>query len=123
MKQSPKFFNTAGPIQPEIYYNVDPLARIIPEMICCIQDRIICRRDKHIDILIEKLHENRVRCVIDSILEGENGIVNADLKTGDIEYVKDLGLIVCDKPLRIANAIYKEIINREYKLARLSSLW
>lgn len=28
MKQYPKFFNTAGPIKPEIHYNVDPLARI-----------------------------------------------------------------------------------------------
>ena len=28
MKQVPKFFNTAGPIQPDIHYNVNPLHRI-----------------------------------------------------------------------------------------------
>ncbi|MGN0048174.1 MAG: ATP-binding protein, partial [Bacteroides sp.] len=28
MRQIPKFFNTAGPIQPDIHYNVEPLSRI-----------------------------------------------------------------------------------------------
>lgn len=28
MRQVPKFFNTAGPIQPDIHYNIDPLTRI-----------------------------------------------------------------------------------------------
>lgn len=33
MKPVAKFFNTAGPIKPEIHYNVDPLARINVEEI------------------------------------------------------------------------------------------
>lgn len=33
MKQVAKFFNTAGPIRPEIHYNIDPLKRIdLPEV-------------------------------------------------------------------------------------------
>ena len=28
MRQVPKFFNTAGPIQPDIHYNIDPSTRI-----------------------------------------------------------------------------------------------
>ena len=28
MTRVPKFFNTAGPIQPDIHYNIDPLTRI-----------------------------------------------------------------------------------------------
>ena len=28
MRKVPKFFNTAGPIQPDIHYNIDPLTRI-----------------------------------------------------------------------------------------------
>lgn len=28
MIRVPKFFNTAGPIQPDIHYNIDPLTRI-----------------------------------------------------------------------------------------------
>ena len=28
MRKVPKFFNTAGPIQPDIHYNVEPLSRI-----------------------------------------------------------------------------------------------
>ena len=27
MRQVPKFFNTAGPIQPDIHYQVEPLSR------------------------------------------------------------------------------------------------
>lgn len=28
MRRVPKFFNTAGPIKPDIHYNIDPLTRI-----------------------------------------------------------------------------------------------
>ena len=31
----------------------------------------------------------------------------------DVQYVADMGLITLDKPRRIANAIYREIIPRE----------
>ena len=36
----PKFFNTAGPIQPDIHYNVDPLKRInLDEILDLIEQR------------------------------------------------------------------------------------
>lgn len=34
------------------------------------------------------------------------------LKDDDIQYVVDMGLVVRDKPLRIANAIYREVISQ-----------
>ena len=106
----------------EMRENRDRTIRIIPEMIYRAQERIIYRRDTHIDILIDKLREDRVRNVIAPILAGEDGDVEEHLRDDDIQYVVDMGLIVRDKPLRIANAIYKEIIPRELTWARQQTL-
>lgn len=94
----------------EMKENRDRSVRIIPEMMYRAQEKIIYRRDTHIDILIDKLREERVRNVIAPILANEDAEVESHLKDDDIQYVVDLGLIVRDKPLRVANAIYKEII-------------
>ena len=106
----------------EMKENRDRSIRIIPEMIYKAQERIIYRRDTHIDILIDKLREDRVRSVIAPILANEDGEVEQHLKEDDIQYVIDLGLIVRGKPLRIANAIYKEVIPRELTWARQQTL-
>ena len=98
--------------------NRDRSIRIIPEMIYRAQEQIIYRRDTHIDILIDKLREERVRRVIAPMLANEDAEVENLLKDDDIQYVVDMGLIVRDKPLRISNAIYKEIIPRELTWAR-----
>jgi len=102
--------------------NRDRSIRIIPEMIYRAQEQIIYRRDTHIDILIDKLREERVRNVIAPILANEDGEAETQLKEDDIQYVVDMGLIVRGKPLRIANAIYKEIIPRELTWARQQTL-
>ena len=102
--------------------NRDRSIRIIPEMIYRAQERIIYRRDTHIDILIDKLREERVRSVIAPILANQDGEVEQHLKEDDIQYVIDLGLVVRGKPLRISNAIYKEVIPRELTWARQQTL-
>ena len=51
--------------------NRDRSIRIIPEMIYKAQENIIYRRETHIDILIDKLREERVRRVIGPILANE----------------------------------------------------
>ena len=106
----------------EIRENRDRSIRIIPEMIYRAQENIIYRRDTHIDILIDKLREDRVRRVIAPILANEDAEVEHHLSDDDIQYVVDMGLVVRDKPLRIANAIYKEIIPRELTWARQQTL-
>lgn len=106
----------------EMRENRDRSIKIIPEMIYRAQERIIYRRDTHIDILIDKLREDRVRRVIAPILANEEGDVESRLKDDDIQYVVDLGLVVRDKPLRIANAIYKEVIPRELTWAKQETL-
>ena len=95
--------------------NRDRTVRIIPEMIYRAQERIIYRRDTHIDILIDKLREDRVRRVIEPMLSTEGKADESLIPNDDIQYVVDLGLIKRErgKPLRIANTIYREIIPRE----------
>lgn len=87
--------------------------RITSEMFDKAKENIINRRDVHIDILIDKLHEERVRRVIDPILANEEHAVESLLPEEDIQYVADMGLISLDRPRRIANGIYREIIPRE----------
>jgi len=89
----------------------DPSHNITADMVINAKEQIIQRRETHIDQLIEKLQEERVRKVIEPILVGKN---SPDLiSTDDIQYVRDLGLIKVDGQLSIANRIYQEVIPRE----------
>lgn len=106
----------------EMKENRNRSVRIIPEMIYKAQERIIYRRDTHIDILIDKLREPRVKRVIEPILSGDSVDIMENLRDDDIQYVEDLGLIVRDKPIRIANAIYREVIPRELTWSRQQTL-
>lgn len=102
--------------------NRDRSIRIIPEMIYRAQEQIIYRRDTHIDILIDKLREERVRRVIAPILAGDTDADESLMPQDDVQYVADMGLITLDNPRRIANAIYKEIIPRELTWTTQSGL-
>lgn len=93
--------------------NRDRTIPIIPEMIYRAQEQIIYRRDTHIDLLIDKLREERVRRVIAPMLACETEADESLIPQDDVQYVADMGLITLDKPRRIANAIYREIIPRE----------
>ena len=95
--------------------NRDRSIRIIPEMIYRAQERIIYRRDTHIDILIDKLREPRVKRVIEPILANSDETDESLMPSDDVQYVIDMGLIKSErgKPRRIANGIYREIIPRE----------
>ena len=102
--------------------NRDRSIKIIPEMIYKAQERIIYRRETHIDILIDKLKEERVRRVIGPILANEVEVDDALFPQDDMQYVIDMGLITRDKPIRIANGIYREIIPRELTWTTQESL-
>ena len=75
------------------------------------REELILRRDTHLDQLADKLGEPRVRRVIEPMLTGDAAGNGATAR--DIEYVRDLGLIARDPPVRIANPIYAEVIPRE----------
>ena len=103
--------------------NRDRSVRIIPDMIYKAQENIIYRRETHIDSLIDKLKEDRVRRVIGPMLANETSInEDALIPTDDIQYVVDLGLITLDKPRRISNNIYREVIPRELTYSTQTSL-
>ena len=72
-------------------------------------------RAVHLDQLIDKLQEDRVRRVMAPLVGSEDDL--QDLRDDDKQYCLDLGLVTVDaasnKGLRIANAIYKEVIPRE----------
>ena len=95
--------------------NRDRSVRIIPEMIDRAIENIIYRRDTHIDILIDKLLEPRVRRVIEPILANDDDVDEAQIPNDDLQYVIDMGLVKVErgKSRRIANDIYREIIPRE----------
>ena len=66
------------------------------------KELLIQRRDTHLDSLADKLHEPRVRGVIEPILTGSSP--PNDVMNDDLVYLRDLGLIT-DRPMvRIANA-------------------
>ncbi len=72
---------------------------------------LIQRRDTHLDSLIDKLREPRVRRVIEPILAGE--LLLGDRINDDMAYTEDLGLIKRQgRHVRIANPIYHEVIPR-----------
>jgi type II secretory pathway predicted ATPase ExeA len=70
---------------------------------------IIIRRDTHIDQLLEKLKEPRVRSVVEPLLLG--GYI--DTSTEDFSYVCDLGIIrKTPSKIEFSNPIYNEVITR-----------
>ncbi len=74
------------------------------------REALILRRDTHLDQLADKLREPRVKRVIAPLVsDGEA----ASFASDDLQYCVDLGLIARDKPVRIANAIYREVVPRE----------
>jgi len=71
---------------------------------------IILRRDTHIDSLLERLKEDRVRNVIEPMILGEDYFGRL---SDDYQYVTDLGLIRdFEDKIQPANPIYGEVIAR-----------
>jgi type II secretory pathway predicted ATPase ExeA len=72
---------------------------------------IIFRRDTHIDSLLERLKEDRVRNVIEPMILGSDYVSR---KSEDFLYTRDLGLIrEVGFEFEPANPIYSEVIIRE----------
>ena len=78
------------------------------------REHLVRGRQVHLDQLAHKLEEDRVRRVIEPLLSGAS---EDESSTHDLAYVRDLGLIAPDDPLRIANPIYAEVIPRELTYA------
>lgn len=95
---------------------IDRSKSITKDIIEQAKETLIKRRDTHLDVLIDRLQEQRVYNIIDAIITG-NIKTSAELKQDDIQYARDLGLIKM-KGLEIANPIYQEVIPRELTYAK-----
>ena len=75
------------------------------------QERLILRRDTHIDDLANRLREERVRRVVEPLLAGAS---ESAWSAEDVAYAHDLGLVALDAEgtPRIANPIYAEVVPR-----------
>ncbi len=74
------------------------------------REGLIARRETHLDQLADKLQEERVRRVVEPMLAG---LSEENFQRRDLDYVRDLGLVAADDPVRIANPIYAEVVPRE----------
>ncbi len=74
------------------------------------KETLVLERATHLDQLADKLREGRVRRVIEPILAAAH---EHSYQANDLEYVRDLGLVARDDPVRIANPIYAEVVPRE----------
>lgn len=94
----------------EMKHNRDRSGTISAQDVTQAADNLILRRETHLDQLADKLHEPRVRSVIEPLITGtpEPGRMHDD----DIQYVIDLGLIKRKPHLAVSNAIYREVIPR-----------
>ena len=71
------------------------------------KEALILQRVTHLDQLANTLSQQRVRRVIEPLLDGD---IEPDASDEDILYVRDLGLIARDDPVRMANPIYAEVV-------------
>ena len=84
---------------------------VTAEMIEQAVQAIILRRDVHIDSLLERLHEDRVRKVIEPVITGRENAIS--LSSDDTLYCLDLGLIkIAAGEMVVANPIYREVFIR-----------
>ena len=98
----------------EIVENItasDPRQTIVIDMVSAAIQTLILRRDTHFDSLIARLHEDRVRRIIEPVIIGKEAAINR--YSDDYGYVKDLGLIRDDLgKTEPANPIYADVIVR-----------
>ena len=84
------------------------------------RNALILRRDTHLDVLIDRLKEERIAHIIDAIIAGKRQ--PTPFPSEDVKYATDLGLISNQNgTLQIANPIYREVIPRELTSTRQGS--
>jgi len=100
----------------------DRSVAITPEHVEVAKETIILERRSHIDSLIARLREDRVRRVLDPMLAGEQ--TPNDVLHDDFAYVLGLGLIRKSQGhYQVANPIYREVIPRALNYDRQMQIW
>jgi hypothetical protein len=83
---------------------------ITAEHIETAKERLILARATHLDSLVARLEEPRIRRIVEPLLSGT--IITGVGYQDDLRYARDLGLIARDNPVRVANPIYHEVVVR-----------
>ena len=89
---------------------IPPATPITEDHVQTARERLILARATHLDSLVARLAEPRVRRVLEPVVAGS--VIVSDTYDDDVAYVRDLGLVAPSNPVRIANPIYREIIVR-----------
>jgi hypothetical protein len=80
------------------------------------KERLILARQTHLDSLVDKLREPRVRRLLEPLMSGDATLNSLADRAGpyldDLQYASDLGIVAPKPPLRVANPIYKEVFTR-----------
>lgn len=99
----------------------DPTVTIQADKVNEAAEILIRRQDTHLDSLIERLREPRVKAVIEPMLAGD---VLGDVPDDDQRFVMDLGLVRRSElgGLVVANPIYREVIVRTLASTARNSL-
>jgi type II secretory pathway predicted ATPase ExeA len=91
--------------------NNDPARPVTAERIDEAAEVLLCRRDTHIDSLLERLKEPRVQRIVEPVILGTEPVEST--LSDNCQYVLDLGLLKReDRTLKPANPIYAEVILR-----------
>lgn len=91
---------------------IEPPRPITAEHVEEAKERLILARATHLDSLSARLHEPRVRQVIEPLLVGTYPDNDAAFDE-DVRYLQDLGLLAQSRDIRVANPIYREVIVRD----------
>jgi len=90
----------------------DHAKEIRPEHVEKAVETIIHRRDTHIDSLLERLKEERVRKIVEPVIVGEEK--GFDFTDNDYQYVLDLGILKNEKGILLpSNPVYADVIIRK----------
>jgi len=83
---------------------------ITPDLVDTARENLIAQRQTHLDSLVDKLREPRVRHLVMGIITGSSP--QFDHFDDALLYCRDLGIIAPNAPVRFANPIYREIVTR-----------
>jgi len=90
---------------------VPPAEPITPDHVEEAKERLILARQTHLDSLVARLMEPRVRRFIGPMVAGD--LVPPDpAYNDDLLYCRDLGLVTEKSPVAVANPIYREVFVR-----------
>jgi hypothetical protein len=99
----------------------DRAVAITTEHVEAAKETIIVERRSHIDSLLARLRDDRVRRIIEPMLAGSR--VGQDVLNDDFAYVASLGLVALRSGVwEVANPVYREVIVRELTFVEQTQL-